>query len=222
MKKTEQDVAQNIMGTNFFGIEKTIECLCGMRPPTREQEKFLEEIPFSEDVLYRVQKSHLLVVSFPCYNFFEILQDLDRREYAKREERLLCEQSLNDKNLISIISKESRNQQASWSLIRKNLVKNSTSKNFEDQIDLLKRGKTLPSISIMVLSVIGHYLATNERIFGKKYARTSSLNLEGGRLSFGGFKPESGLIILPSWDDEKRNYLGIPSAWMNTPQVSST
>jgi len=203
--------AHEIMGVDFFGIKYTAKHFCGIRPQTQQQESFLlEKVPFSENLLNKCRKSHLLHVFFPCDGFFEILEDLDTKEYAKKGKRLI-KQSLHDKEF----SRECRNQQVGWKLISKELMKNSTLKNFQEEIDLLKKKEVIPSASEVAKAIIGHYLANGERLLENKHARTSSVDLNGRRLAVGGFG-EDGLKIDFTWDDEKEPFLGILSAYVNS------
>jgi len=66
--------------------------------------------------------------------------------------------------------------EVSWELISKTLVDNSTSKNWWEQKALLGDDEEIPTAQVMTYTIIGHYLATGERMFERVYVRTSSMH----------------------------------------------
>jgi hypothetical protein len=64
----------------------------------------------------------------------------------------------------------------------------------------------------MVYTIIGHCLATDERLFKHTYVRTSSVfSLAVFRVLVGHFDSE-GLCFSFCWDDRLLDYLGVSSA----------
>ena len=98
-----------------------------------------------------------------------------------------------------------------WHLIRKTPVPESLNKTWTDQQALFgKDDETLKAV-VMVYTIIGHYKATNERLFEKVWVRCSDLVSDGRRVLVGGFDA-GGLHINLYWDDNRYDYLGLASA----------
>jgi hypothetical protein len=192
---TSQKRAREIMGKNFFGVEETIRHF-GVNP-TRQQLAALSEIPFSEAVLEQSKDTHVLVAVFP-------LSVLEIR--GKVDSKLFYDQSWYNKESFA-----KERGEVTWQLIRKTPVNNSTSKNWQEQQALLSKDDEVPSAQVMVYTIIGHYLATGERLFEHIYVRTSSVASDGGRVAVGHFDSK-GLLVLNLWDDRRNDLLGVSSA----------
>ncbi|MFA5355561.1 MAG: hypothetical protein WC302_02455 [Candidatus Paceibacterota bacterium] len=166
--------ARDIMGKNFFGIEEAIECL--RVEPTDQQLALLSSIPFPEGVLALVKRTHTLVAVFP----------LSILEIRKRK-RELFELYKNDWYAESeMFARESK--EASWQLVCNYPYDDSFSRSWVRQEGLLCQMDDIPSAQVMVYTIIGHYLATHERLFkGDIFVRTSSVNSEGYHIQVGGF-----------------------------------
>jgi hypothetical protein len=191
---TGQKRACEIMGTNMFGVEEAIQYF-GVNP-TRQQTFALSEIPFSEEVLQKAKDTHILIAVFPL-SIFEIRGRVDSK--------LFCDQSWYN---AESFAKE--HGEASWQLVRKTPVDNSTSRNWEEQLSLIGEEDEVPTAKVMVYTIIGHYLATGERLFEHIYVHTSSVDSVGDRVLIGLFA--DGLDVSEDWDDFRSNSVGISSA----------
>jgi len=192
---TSQKRAREIMGKNFFGVEETIQHF-GVNP-TRQQTLVLSEIPFSEAVLQEAKDTHVLVAVFP-------LSVLEIR--GKMDSKLFYDQSWYNKESFA-----KERGEASWQLVRKTPVDNSVSKNWEEQQALIGEDDEVPTAQVMVYTIIGHYLATGERLFEHIYVRTSSVGSGGYRVDVGDFAPY-GLGISSCWGGHRYDLLGVSSA----------
>jgi len=99
--------------------------------------------------------------------------------------------------------------EVSWELISKTLVDNSTSKNWWEQKALLGDDEEIPTAQVMTYTIIGHYLATGERMFGRVYVRTSSTDLGNDHVGVGLFNPANGLDIYTYWNETRGDLLGL-------------
>ncbi len=187
--------AREIMGKNFFGIEEAIQYF-GVKP-TRQQTLALSEIPFSKDVLQKAKDTHILVAVFPL-SILEIRKKVDSE--------LFYDQSWYDKESFAEECGE-----VSWQLVRKTPVDNSISKGWKEQLSLVGEDDEVPSARVMVYTIIGHYLATGERLFEHIYVRTSSVDSGGDRVDVGGFG-SSGLLVSNFWDGYRCGGIGVSSA----------
>ncbi len=191
-----QKTACAIMGKNFFGIEKAIQHL-RVNPTERELGLFVE-VPFTEGVLEEYKKTHILVAAFPM-SILKIREKIEKKLFYSHEDSWYNKQSFaRDKG------------EASWHLIRKDIVPNSTSKTWNEQQALLVENEETPKARIMVYTIIGHYLATGERLFENIYARCSDLLSDGHRVSVGSFD-FGGLRIAYWWDDRRDGSIGLSS-----------
>ena len=194
---TSQKRAREIMGKNFFGIEEAIKHF-GVNP-TRQQLAALSEIPFSEAVLEESKNSHVLVAVFPL-SIFEIGGKVKYDLFYSHENAWYNRDAFAKKR-----------GEVAWQLVRKIPIDNSTSKNWNEQQLLLGQDEEVPNANVMVYTIIGHFLATGERLFEHIYVRTSSVDLVGYRVSVGLFDSD-GLLIGDYWGDDLNVILGVSSA----------
>jgi len=193
---TSQKRAREIMGINFFGVEEAIRHF-GVNL-TRQQLAALSEIPFSEAILEQSKDTHVLVAVFP-------LSILEIR--GKVDSKLFCDQSWYNKESFA-----KEYSQVSWQLVGKTPVDNSTSKNWDEQQVLLGQDDEVPRAQVMVYTIIGHYLATGERLFDERiYVRTSSVGSGGLRVGVG-FFGSGGLVVSLYWGGRRGGGLGVSSA----------
>jgi len=192
---TDQKRARKRMGRNFFGIEEAIKHF-GVNP-TRQQLAALSEIPFSEAVLEQLKDTHVLVAVFP-------LSILDIRGKVQ-DKGLFYNQDWYNKEAFA-----KNHGEVTWQLVYKTEVANSTSKNWQDQQALLGKDDKVPTAQVMVYTIIGHYLATGERLFKHIYVRTSSVDSDGILVSVGDFG-SSGLCVDGVWGGFRCG-LGVSSA----------
>jgi len=192
-----QKRAREIMGKNFFGVEEAIKHF-GVNP-TRQQLASLSEIPFSEAVLEQSRDTHVLVAVFPL-SILEIRGKVEHKLFYSHEDAWYNKQSF---------AKE--HGEVTWQLVHKTPVDNSTSKDWQKQQALLGKDDEVPSAQVMVYIIIGHYLATGERLFEHIYVRTSSVDSDGYRVGVGRFDSE-GLYVNYFWDGIRNDYLGVSSA----------
>jgi len=188
-------LAREIMGKNMFGVEEAIQYF-GVNP-TSQQFDVLSEVPFSKTVLEQSKNTHVLVAVFPL-SIIEIREKVDSKLFYHR----------------SWWNKESfakEHDETSWQLLRKTPVGDSTWKNWEEQQTLTGEDDEVPTAQVMVYTIIGHYLATDERLFKRIYVRTCSVDSGGGRASVGFFDP--GRLFVCGWQDFYRGvHVGVSSA----------
>lgn len=185
------------MGKNFFGIEEAIKHF-GINP-TRQQLAVLFGIPFSEEVLEQSKDTHVLVAVFPI-PILEIRGKVEEKLfYGHGDAWYNNESSAKEQGTVG------------WQLVRKTPASNSTSKNWQEQQSLIAKENEVPSAQVMVYTIIGHYLATGERLFENVYVRTSSVDSDGYHVFVGCFDSD-GLDVRGNWDNNRYGYLGIASA----------
>jgi hypothetical protein len=195
---TSQKKAREIMGTNMFGIEDAIKHF-GVNP-SKAQLAALGEVPFSEETLEACKATHVLVAVFP-------MSILDIRAKVKGE----LWQAFYDQSWYNKEAFAKDRGEIGWHLIRKTPVENSTNKTWNDQQVLLGKDDETPKAQVMVYTIIGHYKATNERLFEKVWVRCSDLTSDGARVHVGHFGAK-GLYVSYYWDGDRDDDLGLASA----------
>jgi len=194
---TSQKRAREIMGRNFFGIEEAIKHF-GVNP-SRAQTATLSEVPFTEETLESCKDTHILVAVFPM-SILDIRGKVERKLFYSHEDSWYNKEAFaKDRGEIG------------WSLVRKTPVPDSTSKTWGEQQALLDKSEETPSAQVMVYTIIGHYLATGERLFENVYVRTSSVDSGGSRVYISDFG-QSGLHVYYWWDDGRDGSVGVSSA----------
>ena len=193
---TSQKRAREIMGKNFFGVEEAIAHF-GVNP-SKQQSAYLAEIPFAESVLEACKNTHVLVAVFP-------LSLLDMRGICK-DQGLFYNQDWYNKQGFA-----KEKGEVGWQLIRKTPVDDSTSKTWDEQNKLLSKDEEVPSVRAVVYTMVGHYKATDERLFEKVWVRCSDLDSDGYRVLVGSFDAR-GLDVSISWDGHRDDNLGLASA----------
>lgn len=193
---TTQKRACEIMGRNIFGVEDAIKYF-GVNP-SKQQLAALSEVPFCEAVLEACKETHVLVAVFP-------LSILDVRGKVK-DKCLFYDQDWYKKEAFA----KDRGE-VSWQLVRKTPVDNSTNKSWNDQQTLLDKDEETPTARAMAYMIIGHFLATGERLFEKIYVRCSDVVSSGHHVYVGGFDSE-GLRVNDGSGDYCDDRLGVSSA----------
>ena len=194
---TSQKRGREIMGKNFFGVEEAIKHF-GVNP-SKQPSAYLAEVPFAESVLEACRDTHILVAVFP-------MSILDIRGACK-DQGLFYNQDWYNKEAFAKDKGE-----IGWHLIRKTPVPESLNKTWDDQQQaLLGKDDETPKAVVMVYIIIGHYKATNERLFEKVWVRCSSLDSDGHHISVGCFGAK-GLVVYDYWNDCRSVGLGLASA----------
>ncbi len=194
---TSQKRAREIMGRNMFGVEEAIKHF-GVTP-SRQQIAGLSEIPFSEATLEQCKETHVLVAVFP-------LSILEIRGKVAQGQRLFYDQDWYNKQAFAKEKGETE-----WKLVRKTPVANSTSKTWSEQQALLTNNEETPTARTMVYTIIGHFLATGERLFEKIYVRCIDVDSDGFRVGVGCFGSD-GLVVDYYWGVYRVGFVGLSSA----------
>ncbi len=198
--------AREIMGENMFGVEEAIRHF--KVNLTSQQILALAEVPFSEYVLQKTKDTHVLVAILPL-SIREILHKVPPKLFSNRT----FEASVFDwKTYVWSDHKSFAEEhgEINWQLVRKTLVNDSTSKNWQEQLALISEEDEVPTAQVLVYTIIGHYLATGELLFKNVYARTASED-SVCHVCVGYF---DGLHIDSGWSDHDAvSNVGIASAW---------
>lgn len=194
---TSHKQARAIMGKNFFGVEEAIKHF-GVNP-SKQQLAYLAEVPFTEEVLKSCKDTHVLVAVFPM-SILDIRGKVERKLFYSHDDAWYNKQAFaEDKGEVG------------WQLVRKVPIADSTNKTWNEQQALLSKDEETPKAQVVVYTIIGHFLATGERLFENIYVRCSDLDSDGLRVSVGDFDAE-GLHVNDWYDGHRRGGLGLSAA----------
>lgn len=186
-----------IMDRNFFGVEEAIKHL-GINPSKRQLDH-LAAVPFTEEVLKSCKDTHVLVAVFPM-SILDIRGKVERKLFYSHDDAWYNKQAFaKDKGEVG------------WQLVRKVPIADSTNKTWNEQQALLSQDEETPKAQVMVYTIIGHFLASGERLFENIYIRCSDLDSGGHRVLVGGFDAE-GLHVGSYWDDDRLGDIGLSAA----------
>jgi len=164
---TKSHVAQEIMVTNFFGIQEVATHFDVYHTPLEKE--VLKEVPWSVEVLESHKDDFLLVAGYPIairsiFNLYPTLfYETQLTGWGQREP---C---VNQDHVGT-----------RWYLIRKSPAEATLGEcGWLRQRGLLSPNEEPVKACEMVYGIIGHFLATGERLFEKTWARCADL-LEGG------------------------------------------
>lgn len=187
---TSQKRAREIMGINYFGIEESVR-IFGVNP-LMKQEFAVSDVPFSEATLEECKNTHILIAVFP----FSILN------IRNNNQKLFYQQDWYGEEDFARYCGG-----AGWFLIGKSSLTGSGDKSWREQQFLLGKNERIPTARLLVYTIIGHYMATGERLFENEYARCSNHSTLGLRISIGFFGSDDGLHIGIFWDSDHRDNL---------------
>lgn len=196
---TSQKSARTIMGGNMFGIEEAIKHF-GITP-SATQLLMLSQVPFSAKVLKACKDTHILVAVFPL-SILDLRRKVDPALFYSKDGDGWYQKQAFAKSEGKI----------GWKLIRKTPVDDSIEKNWDEQQALLGKDEMTPSAQVMTYAIIGHFLATEERLFESIYVRTSDVDSDGSRVLLGEFDA-TGLFVDNDWDSFRYGNLGLAGAW---------
>ena len=161
----------------------------------------LHQVPFTAEVLKACKDTHILIAVFP-------LSILDIRDIVKKlpNQTLFYNQDWYNKEAFAKDKGE-----ISWQLVRKTPIPDSTKKTWGEQQTLLAKEEETPKAQVMVYTIIGHFLATGERLFEKVYVRCIDFGSDGFHVDVGGFG--GGGLSVDLWSDDGRDVvIGVSSA----------
>ena len=97
-----------------------------------------------------------------------------------------------------------------WYLLRKNIVPDSTSKNFSEQQVLLSDKDEVPRACELVYMMTLYYLVRGQKLFADKWARCIDLTSGSNRVHVNFYDDR---LVIDGWGDDSRHVnLGVASS----------
>ncbi len=171
---TSQARAREIMGKKIFGIEEAITHF--NIAPTKRQLAFMADVPYSETTLTACKDTHILVAVFR-------LSGVEVREKTKSK-KVFCQQDWYDTQIFA-----NDKGYVEWHLVQKTPVDDSAGKIWDEQQSLLDENEETPKFQVLAYTVVGHFLATGERLFKRVPVRCLDLDSDDNQVMVG-FGPE--------------------------------
>lgn len=169
-----QKRAREIMGKNCFGVEEAIKHF-GV-DPSKQQLAILATVPFPEAMLEERKNTHVLVAVFPI-SMLGIRSKVERRG---------LKHIWNSWNNAEKFARD--NGVVRWCLVRKTPVTNSIVKTWSEQQELLRDFEEVPSIRVMVYTIIGYnFMTVGEYLFEHVFVFCSDLSSQGSHIGVGYF-----------------------------------
>ncbi len=183
-------LARFVMKENFFGVEEAMKYLHVQ--PSKKDLATLSEIPFTWDTLQELSKTHVLVAVFPLsivdmQNLFKSSLFWDfRYSYDGKKPRFP--------------SYATEKGTAQWWLIRKVPLVNPRVIAWQSPPkDYLFPEEQMPGARVMIYTMLGHYLATGERLYENTYILTADTHKDD-RVQVGQFNEGIGsLTVTEVW-----------------------
>jgi hypothetical protein len=152
-------------------------------------------------MLAELSKTHILVAVFPLS-----LTEINIRTHNKG---IFCGPDLYKKDF-----SDDDCSLASWMLIKREPVEDSFLKNWSEQEELVYSScddEDSPGVQVLAYAIVGHYLASGEKLFKNCFVRTSSIGpRKNTHVDVGPFGLH-GLGISYNPDDRKAPNMGIAS-----------
>ncbi|MCK5022112.1 MAG: hypothetical protein KAR54_02600 [Candidatus Pacebacteria bacterium] len=151
---TSLECARKIMGKNFFGFDEAIKHFKVI--PSSKQFTYFNKVPWSQEVLEFCKDTHVLIAVFPI-SIFDIFDRVDQALfYDNHRDKNLW---FNDQGFMRDKS------ETGWYLVHKTPVTESDLEKWNKKGTLLVEKEKIPEAKLVVYTIIGHYLATGERLF---------------------------------------------------------
>lgn len=203
MKAPDYEPVRTILGKDFISPEDVMNSRKGITYTDEQLAQFGETVPVQE-ILEWCRDNNIMLVAGPNrpMSFLEI-RTMKNGYFCSKVGGWYAEQKQK-------FSKDDK-VETKWYMIRKDIVPESTFKTWYKQHALISEIETVPNAPEFVWAITTYKAVRGIYLFGGIYARTSSLNSEGNRVSVGRFV-DRGLIVVNDWDGSRESDLGLSVA----------
>jgi hypothetical protein len=185
------DLARKILGIDFISPEDVMRSRKAITYTEKQLTRFDETVP-QQEILEWCRDNNIMLVAGPNrpMSLLEIRTMKNGYFYSKEggwyaEQRQKFSQS--DK------------VETKWYMIRKDIVPESTSKNWDEQHALISEIETVPNAPEFVWAITTYKAVRGTYLFGGICVRTSSLDWDGIHVFVGNFDVK-GLFVSNIWD----------------------
>ena len=203
MKAPDYELVRTILDKDFIPPEDVMKSRKEITYTDEQLSQFGETVP-AQEILEWCRDNNIMLVAGPNrpMSLLEIRTIKNGYFYSKKG-GWYAEQK----------QKFSQNHkvETKWYMIRKDIVPESTSKNWEEQHTLISDIEFVPNTPEFVWAITTYKAVRGIYLFGGIYARTSSRDSYGIRVRVGGFDDE-GLNVSYSWGRIRDSILGLSVA----------
>ncbi|MEK7180860.1 MAG: hypothetical protein AAB738_00810 [Patescibacteria group bacterium] len=198
---SEHDLARLILASDFITPEEVAQTR-GLTYADEQLEALQTSLPPLEVITWCRGNGYLLLPNPPEAMSLLGVRDLNRALFSSKEGGWYADQAF--------AAKETT-EAATWLMIRKGIVPNSTDKKWKEQIPLISDVERVPNAAEFSWALTIYKEVRGVYLMGGIYARTSSVDSDGLRVRVGHFDSD-GLDVHSYWDDHRYDGFGLASA----------
>jgi hypothetical protein len=202
MSANNYDLARTILGKDFISPEEIAQA----RKLTYSDDllqHFAETLPSEEVLQWLRDNGFVLIAGTPNPMSLLEVRNLNAQLFYSKEGGWYAEPK----------QKFSRDDKvtAEWLMLRKTIVPNSTSKTWGEQEKLLSEVECVPNAPEATWGITTYKEIRNVWLLPDIYARTSSVDSDGGRVIVG-YSAVGGVSVRNDWGGDRYDDLGVSSA----------
>lgn len=203
MKAPDYELVRTILGKDFISPEDVMNSRKGITYNDEQLSQFGETVP-AQEILEWCRDNNFMLVAGPNrpMSLLEI-RTMKNDYFYSKEGGWYAEQKQKFSQGDKVETK--------WYMIRKDIVPESTSKNWEEQQPLISDVETVPNATEFTWAITTYKAVRGIYLFGGIYARTSSLDSVGDRVDVGLFDG-GGLCVGNYWVSDRSSRLGLSVA----------
>lgn len=157
--------AQEIMGSNFFGLAEARKFFPSYM--TRAKGQCFPEVPWSVATLRKCRETHVLMLVPPIS--LRALVRQSKRDVVVDSKAYFWSPIV--WSLYPLVEKEL----AGWALLRKSAVPGSHGLAHSEQVKLLSKVEAKPSLRLMLYGMLAHFYVSGERLLSSERVRCSDV-----------------------------------------------
>ena len=198
---SDHDLARFILANDFITPEEISQAR-GLTYSDEQLEVLQKSLPPLEVIAWCRGNGYLLLPNPPEEMSLLGVRDLNRDLFRSREGGWYADQAF---------AREEKTGAATWLMIRKDIVPNSTNKKWKEQVPLVSNLERVPNAAEFSWALTTHKEVRGTYLIGGIYARTSSVASDGLHVSVGDFDSD-GLFVFDGWGVSRNGSLGLASA----------
>lgn len=192
-KLPDYTLARSILGIDFITPEEVMEARPSIAYTDDQITALAESLPSKDALKWCRANNNALIPAPPTAMSLLDVREIKSAHFYSKTGGWYTEQKFARKDKTSF----------GWLAIKKTPVVCSTSKNWNEQNELLSALETVPNTAEMSWFITTYFEVRGIRLFESIYVRTSSLDSSGNRVTVGYFDSDGLLVGL--WHDERRD-----------------
>ena len=201
IKISGYELAKTILGKDFISPEDVMNSRKGITYTDEQLAQFGETVP-AQEILQWCRDNNFMLVAGPNrpMSLLEI-RTMKNGYFYSKEGGWYAYQKFAQSDKV----------ETKWYMIRKDIVPESTSRNWKEQQALISNVETVPNSAEFTWAITTYKAIRGVCLFVGIYARTSSLDSDGDHVYVGIFDGK-GLYVYRIWDSFRLSDLGLSVA----------